>query len=270
MNIPSLNELIQSAIETQTVDMTQESTGGAGLMPEGYAVARMCTYIELGKQPQEYQGKAKAPADEVRIGFRLYGGPENCYDGRFISTFDLALSNNTKAGAKKLFERLNWDKSLVHIAQALGKAFLVKIEIHQNATTKKESNRLNIDGILPPIEPVSRQPFQVPELEEKELTYFFFDHPTKETWDSLFVDGKWDDGKSKNTIQEKIMTALNFQGSVVEQMIAGIVLPDLQTTTTATAPVTQAAPVVAPVVAPAAPVVAPSMANIVVPQAPKV
>ena len=60
MNIPSLNELIQSAIETQTVDMTQESTGGAGLMPEGYAVARMCTYIELGKQPQEYQGKAKA------------------------------------------------------------------------------------------------------------------------------------------------------------------------------------------------------------------
>ena len=228
INNTALNSLINAAIQTQEVDMTQESTGG-GLMPEGYAMARMVTYIEMGKQPQEYQGKAKPAADEFRVGFKLFGGPDNCYDGRFISTFDLSLSNGTKAGAKRLFDRLNWDNSIVHVAQALGKAFLVKIIIVKSKTTGKDGNRIDIDGLLPPIDPVSKGVYPVPEVTDADLTYFFFEHPTKETWDSLFVEGTWDDGKSKNNIQEKILTAINFAGSPLEQLLSGVVLPPTET-----------------------------------------
>ena len=253
LNIPVLNTLIQAAIETQEVDMTQEGTGG-GLMPEGYAMARMVTYIEFGKQPQEYQGKAKPAADEFRVGFKLFGGPDNCYDGRYISTFDLSLSNGTKAGAKRLFDRLNWANDMVHVAQGLGKAYLVPITIVKSKTTQKDGNRLDIDGILPPVDPVSKGNYPVPEVVETDLNFFFFEHPTAESWAKLFVDGKWDDGKSKNTIQEKIMTALNFPGSPLEQLMSGCVMPDPSTVVQPAATVVEPAPtvVVAPAVTPAA------------------
>src|SRR5213075_730646 len=122
----------------------------------GYAMARLVTYIELGQHPQEYQGKAKAPAREIVVGFKLYGGNENCYDGRFIKTFDLSLSNNTKSAAKILFDKLNWEGNMKHMAQALTKGFLVPITIVKSKTSGKEGNRINLAGILPPIDVVSK------------------------------------------------------------------------------------------------------------------
>ncbi|QFP93563.1 hypothetical protein [Pectobacterium phage CX5] len=260
MSLDILNSLINDVIETQAVDMTETSTGGGGgLMPEGYAMARVVTYIELGMQPQEFGGKAKAPAPEVKLGFKLFGGADNCYDGRFISTFDLAMMNNEKANAKKFFDKLNWDGSLRHFAQALGRAYLIPITINTNEKTKKQSNRIKLDGILPPIDPVSRGAYPVPEVTAEDLRYFFFDKPTKETWDSLFVEGSFDDGGSKNKVQEKIMTALNFPGSALEQLISGVVLPDPGSVgavpASASVPQTPAVPAdVGPAVTPTAPV----------------
>jgi hypothetical protein len=227
MSVQNLSALIDEAIELQEVDMTQEGSGGGGLMPEGYAMARLVTYIELGQHPQEYQGKAKAPAREVVAGFKLYGGEDNCYDGRFIKTFDLSVSNNPKSALKILFDRLNWEGNMKHMAQALGKGFLVPITINKSKTTGKEGNRINLAGILPPIDVVSKAKYPIPECEDSDLTYFFFDKPTTETWASLFVEGNWDDGKSKNRMQEKILTALDYPGSALEQLVSGVVLPDL-------------------------------------------
>lgn len=244
----ALSNLIQSAIATQAVDMTETSSGGAGLMPEGYAMARVVQYIELGLQPQEFNGKAKAPAPEIRIGFKLFG---DGYEDRFITTFDTALLNNEKAGAKKLFNKLNWKNDMVHFAQALGRAYLVPIKVVQNSQ-KKDVNRIDIGGIMPPIDPVSKQNYPIPEVEEKDFRYFFFDSPTKETWASLYVEGTWDDGKSKNRTQEKIMSALNFAGSPLEQLISGVVLPDTSTAAPAAAPAPAAEPAPA-VAAPAVP-----------------
>jgi len=227
MSLDILNTLIEDVVAVQHVDMTEESTGGGGaLMPEGFAMARMVTYIELGMQPQEFGGKAKAPAPEVILGFKLFGGPDNCYDGRFLSTFPIALGNNTKANAKITFDRLNWQGNMKHFAQALGRGFLVPVTVHTNETTKKQSNRLNLKGILPPIDPVSKGAYPIPEVTADDLKYFFFDKPTKEMWDSLFVEGTYDDGGSKNKNQDKILTALNFPGSPLEQLISGVVLPD--------------------------------------------
>lgn len=254
----NLNSLIEAAIQTQDVDMTETGTGGGGLMPAGFAMARLVTYIEFGSQPQEYQGKAKAPADEFRVGFKLFGGE---YDGRFISTFDLALSNNEKSAAKILFERLNWKGDLKHIAQALKRGFLVPITVVKSKTSGKDGNRINIAGILPPIDVVSKAQYPIPEVEDSDLKYFFFNSPTPETWNALFVDGTWDDGGSKNKIQEKILTALNFQGSALEQQLSGTVLPDL----TPDAPVVAEKPAEAAVATPA---VTPTLAMPVMPTMP--
>ncbi|BAS69536.1 structural protein [Pectobacterium phage PPWS1] len=258
MSLDILNGLIEDVIATQSVDMTEESTGGGALMPEGYAMARMVTYIELGMQPQEFNGKAKAPAPEVILGFKLFGGQDNCYDGRFLSTFPLALGNSTKANAKVAFDRMNWQGDMRHFAQGLGRGFLLPITIHTNEKTKKQSNRINLKGLLPPIDPVSKGAYPIPEVTAEDLKYFFFDRPTKETWDSLFVEGTFDDGGSKNKFQEKILTALNFPGSALEQLISGVVLPDPGTVgavpASASAPQTPAVPSdVGPTVVPETP-----------------
>lgn len=227
MSLDILNGLIDDVIAVQSVDMTEESTGGGGaLMPEGFAMARLVTYIELGMQPQKFDGQPKPPAPEVILGFKLFGGPDNCYDGRFLSTFGIAIGNNSKSNAKITFDRLNWQGDMRHFAQALGRGFLVPVTIGTSKTTNKQSNRINLKGILPPIDPVSKGAYPIPDVTAEDLKYFFFDKPTKETWDSLFVEGTFDDGKSKNKFQEKILTALNFPGSPLEQLISGVVLPD--------------------------------------------
>ena len=273
MSLDILNTLIKEVVAVQHVDMTEESTGGGGsLMPEGFAMARMVTYIELGMQPQEFGGKAKAPAPEVILGFKLFGGPDNCYDGRFLSTFPIALGNNTKSNAKITFDRLNWQGNMKHFAQALGKGFLVPVTVHTNETTKKQSNRMNLKGILPPIDPVSKGAYPIPEVAAEDIKYFFFDKPTKETWDSLFVEGSFDDGGSKNKHQEKILTALNYPGSVLEQLLSGVVLPDPSSVgavpASDSASITQAQPsvpevpaAIGPQSAPSAPVM-PTMPNL--------
>lgn len=223
MSLDILNSLMEDVIATADVDMTVTSTGGGGgLMPAGFAMARMVTYIELGLHPDSFDEK-KAPGHNIKVGFKLFGGE---YEGRFISTFDLKLSNNEKAKTKQFFDKLNWDGSLRHFAQGLGRAYLVPITLEKNKQGK-EVNRLNLGGILPPIDPVSKANYPVPELGSDDLRYFFFDKPTKESWDSLFVDGSWDDGGSKNVMQEKILKALNFPGSPLEQLISGVVLPEL-------------------------------------------
>jgi hypothetical protein len=240
MSLDILNSLIEDAIELQSVDLTETGTGGGGIMPEGYAMARLVTYVELGQQPQEFNGKPKNPADEFFVGFKLFGGDGDCYDGRFIKTFDLALSNNAKAGAKVLFDKLNWKGDMKHIAQALGRAFLVPIIIKKGADGK-ERNRINLAGILPPIDVVSKSAYPIPEVDMGDLKYFFFNKPTKGTWEALFVEGQWDDGGSKNKVQEKIMSALNFPGSELEQLVSGVVLPDLQDEAPADEPVAEPA-----------------------------
>lgn len=243
--------LVAAALDTQTVDLTETGTsGGGGLMPAGQAYARMYKYIEYGQQPQEFKGVKKAPADEFKIGFKLYGGAEGCYNERTIDTFGLAVSNAPNAGAKKAFDKLNWKGDIKHPAQAMGRPFMVTITVNKNATTGKETNRLDLNGIFPALNPVDGTQVALPELDSADRAFFFFQSPTVETWGALYVEGKWDDGGSKNKEQEKILQALNFPGSKLEQMISGVVLPDLtpDPVTPTAAAVVVSEVVVAPVV----------------------
>lgn len=247
-------------------DMTESVKGGSGsrLLPAGYAFGRLVEYVELGKHPQEFGGKAKEPALEVQVAFALWGQGYQNDDGTpyILRPFPFAVSRNEKAKAFKLFKALNWQGTATHFAQLVGAPFLVKI-VHE-AKSKTDAtivSRIDFDGFLPPLDPVTKAPYPIPEAPEDLYELFLWDYPTKEGWDSLYVDGKWDDGKSKNRVQETIMSALDFAGSPLQQLLMSSGISALPTAAAAlpAAPVAPAVPTqpAAPVIAPAAPAVAP-------------
>lgn len=282
--IQRLREQAAAAAAQATVDMSQASTGGGGerrLYPDGFAFAQLVEVIEFGKQPQEFGGKAKQPALEFRLGFALWGGdpakPDECYnnaDGSpgFIRTWDIALSNNEKARAKLLFDKLNYKGTAKSFAELIGEKYLVHILVKSSkADATKKFNDIDLKDIRPPFDPVSRTPYSIPDAPDDLFRMFLWSMPTKEGWDSLHIEGTNDAGKSKNFLQEKCFAALDFPGSPLELMLrgAGAHIPtpeELAAASAPAAPPVPTAPVAAPV-APAAPPVAPT-APIAPPAAP--
>ena len=239
--------LADEEVQATGVDMNEATKGGGGarLLPEGYAFGRLVEYVEFGMQPQEYQGQAKDPALEFSLGFALWGEGYQNDDGSpyIVRTFSMAMSQNEKSRSFKLFRALNWKGSKKHFAQILSEPFLVKIKhVAKSKTDATVVSRIDLDGFLPPLDPVSKQPYPIPEAPAELYRLFLWNRPTKEAWDALFIEGEYE-GKSKNRIQEIILGALDFQGSPLQLLLAGEV-PALPT-----------APAVAAVGAVAAPVV---------------
>ena len=239
--------LADEEVQATGVDMNEATKGGGGarLLPEGYAFGRLVEYVEFGMQPQEYQGQAKDPALEFSLGFALWGEGYQNDDGSpyIVRTFSMAMSQNEKSRSFKLFRALNWKGSKKHFAQILSEPFLVKIKhVAKSKTDATVVSRIDLDGFLPPLDPVSKQPYPIPEAPAELYRLFLWNRPTKEAWDALFIEGEYE-GKSKNRIQEIILGALDFQGSPLQLLLAGEV------------PALPAAPAVAAVGAVAAPVV---------------
>lgn len=283
-----LEQLRQQANQSAEVaaDMTEETKGGGGgrLLPAGVSLAYLVEVIEFGEQPQEFDGKPKAPAREFKLGFQLLNPAFANEDGScpVISTFDLAESRNAKARAFKLFKTMNWRNNHSRFAQMIGELFIVKV-IHVKNKAGKTVHRLDLDAVSPPIDAATGSTYTPPKpLDEKLLRLFLWDVPTVEGWNSIFIDGTRDDGESKNFLQNKCLSALDFEGSALQSMLLAnniaYQIPVKKDKTEAevpdaTAPATpSAAPVAAPAEAPvatpapvAAPTVAPAAAPVINP-----
>lgn len=262
--LAALQALAAQAVAESGIDLNEAVKGGGGgrLLPEGYAFGRLVEYIEFGNQPQEFQGQAKDPALEFTLGFALTGQGYQNDDGTpyVVRTYNTALSRNEKARAFKLFKALNWKGTAKSFAQLLGETFLVKIkQVPKSKTDPKIVSRIDLDGFLPPLDPVTRQPYPIADAPDEMYRLFLWSRPTKEAWDSLYIEGEYE-GKSKNRIQEQILAALDFQGSPLQQLLmaSGVTaLPTAAPATPVAAPVPAAPAAVAPTptpVAPAAPV----------------
>lgn len=267
MTPQELLALANQAAET-AADMNEAVKGGGGrLLPEGYAFGRLIEYIELGKHPQEFGGVAKEPALEVQLAFALWGQGYQNEDGTpyILRPFRFAVSRNEKAKAFKLFKALNWKGTAKTFAQLLGETYLVKIvNAAKSKTDATLVSRIDFNGFLPPLDPVTRAPYSIQDVGPGDYRLFLWDHPNKTCWDSLYVEGKFDDGGSKNRNQEYILEAVDFAGSPLEQLLAGsgLALPSAPAAAVAAPPVAAAAPAVpvapvAPAIAPVAPAVAP-------------
>lgn len=211
------------------LDMSTASKGGEKyLLPEGTALARLVEYIEFGKQPQEYKGEKKDPAMEVQLGFALYGKGYQKEDGspRMISTYRMKLSNNEKSKTFKLFNRMNAKRTAKNFAQLLGQPFLVPI-IHVN-NSKGTYARIDLDNIGYAIDPINRTEYPVPMPAEDIYRVFLWNHPTKEMWDSIFIE-------KNNFLQETCLSATDFPNSKLEQLLKGSV-PSLEAKPTPEAP----------------------------------
>ena len=271
--LAALQALAAQDVAESGIDLNEAVKGGGGgrLLPEGYAFGRLVEYIEFGNQPQEFQGQAKDPALEFTLGFALTGQGYQNDDGTpyIVRTYNTALSRNEKSRAFKLFKALNWKGTAKSFAQLLGETFLVKIkQVPKSKTDPKIVSRIDLDGFLPPLDPVTRQPYPVAEAPDDMYRLFLWSRPTKEAWDSLYIEGAYE-GKSKNRIQEQILAALDFQGSPLQQLLmqSGVTaLPTAAPAAPVAAPVAAAPAAVAPTPAPAA--VAAPVAPAAVPDAP--
>lgn len=279
--------LIAAAAETGP-NMTEVQKGGGGggrLLPEGYAFGQLVEYIEFGSQPQEYQGVAKDPAPTFQLGFALSGEGYQNEDGTpyLTRTYTMAMSRNEKAKAFLLFKALNWKGDKTHFAQMLGQKFLVKIvhtkpDAAAQAKGAKPRSIIDTKGFLPPLDPVTRAPYGIPDAPDSMYRLFLWEHPTLDGWNSLFIEGEFEakDGKparSKNFVQEEILGAVDFPGSPLEQLLvsSNVTFKRPEPKPVAAAPAAPAAAPAAPAAAPAAvPNVAPATAPVAVVPSPSV
>lgn len=258
-----------NAVAATAEDMNEAVSGGGGgrLVPAGQYVGRIVEYVDLGLQPQEYQGKPKDPAPEIRLGICLfYSNPEKPGDPDpyVIRPRELAISRNEKATAFKAFAAMNYkrDPNIKHFAQFIGEPFLFHIDVKTSKESKRQYNVVVWDKTAPAIHPVTKQPYDVPQAPDEMYRIFLWDNPTKEDWDSLYIEGEREDGTSKNFVQEKILAALNYQGSPLQLLLeggSGLVAP---------VQAAQAPQAAAPVVPPAAPAAAAPVAPAAAPEVP--
>lgn len=223
LTLAEIRALAAAAKET-AVDMTEEQKGGDGpkLLPEGYSLAYVTGVIEYGLQPQEFEGKATADADEVQLEFALLDEGYAGEDGTpyVVRTYPFKVSRNSKANAFKMFKALNWQNQHTAWIDLLGELILVKI-VQYDDSKKKKRSKIDTTGFLPPVDPRTKKPYSAPALDESLLRVFLWEQPTLECWDLLHIEGTTDGGASKNFLQEKLLGAKNFAGSALEELLLG-------------------------------------------------
>lgn len=246
-----LKALIAAAAAAE--DQTETTAGGFDfeLPPAGVTVGRLVEYIELGMQPQRaYEGKDKPPVDMVRLTFDLLA-PKNRHeykdaDGQDRVRYDRLSLNVTKklndrAKYTKLFNKMRAGRDdVTHMAQMidvplrleifhnLGKNKAGKEVTYANLWDKEGSMNIGVPKFQP--DPLADEWQDIPVDEAvSPLKVFFYNNPTQETWDSLFIDGVREvkDGDSvtevsKNWIQEMILSATDYSGSRLEAFMEGI------------------------------------------------
>lgn len=228
----------EAAAQTNMNEATKG--GGERRVPEaGLTRLRFISYIELGKHHDE---KYKKDKEEVVLQFEL-SGPKHPVleldDGRkvpFVITIRESKSLNEKANFYKLFRRMNYTGEHTHFAEMLGKEFLGTV-VH----SKKEGSDVVYANLRDDGGYTIRPPFvEDPETGESRKIEvsaplsaqrcLLFDYADKEQWDSIFIDGAYDEEKdkdgnvtkaarSKNVYQTRIREAKNFQGSSVEKLL---------------------------------------------------
>lgn len=254
---------INSVDTHQLVDMTQVKTGGGGrgLLPTGTAIVRFSSYVELGSHVQTFGGQAKPAAPQFKLGFHIVGGGGINKEGKgepyvqeagqfpFVSTFDTAMSQHEKAKAVKYFNALNRvGNKATHFIHKLSEQCLYALPISVVNRKGKDYNEIDFTNLQVAVNPTTYQAYtdeDMPKLEDKHIQVFLWEQPTKEMWDSIEIEGEWEAQKdaagnitaparSKNFLQEKCLTALNFEGSALQLLLqeigADYKIPELSTT----------------------------------------
>lgn len=232
----ALNEELQDDLE----DLTNPTTTTGRPIPEaGTTRLRFVEYIETGMRTTEFSQpggkKKKTTAPRVRFTFELSGknhAPME-FDGVQVPhTLSIRSSKgtNSKSGYIKLFKSMVGDVSnATNYIALVGDGFQGKVqhrEFDKTDGTKGKAAHLGsaTDGFT-----ITPATYEDPETGETKtlkidepispIRVFIWDRPSLAQWDSLYIDGTWDNGDTKNEHQETIKRAENFVGSPIYNLL---------------------------------------------------
>lgn len=226
-----LNRLAQAAKETGP-DLTQAQTGGGDYTPpaEGATRLRFVGYVEKGIHTTQWNGNPKTKPRAI-FTFELSGPkhPPREHEGKVypqLIKFTEVVGRHEKNGYMKLFKKMAAEyPNVTNFIELLGKSFLGTV-VHSKSKDGKKTfaNLRNGDGYT--IKGTSYEHPETNELHNVEVApaitpiqVFLWDFSDLTDWDALFIDGTYDDGGSKNRIQEDIKAAENWVGSPVFNLL---------------------------------------------------
>lgn len=233
-----LLNIAQGIDAAELTDMTDLKTGGGKgnrLLPTGLAFVRLSAYVEYGNQPQEFNGKAKDPALEFRLGFTIVGGVgeqegENgvTFEEDFVQgdhypviySYDTAQTTYAKSKAVAMFNAVNTAPKGTHFTQKLGTLYTIQIGRYKDKKGKLRNSH-DFTTLQPAIDPIKRKPYQHYEnvngdmvelraLTPEDVQVFLWNKPTtvsteqyQAMWDSIKIEGTYEvkdaDGNVKET-----------------------------------------------------------------------
>lgn len=254
-----LNNLTAGVDVTKLSDQTKQSEFTDNLPKEGPHMGRFIWYVEIGKHLKKGNPKYKTKDEDQNqalLGFELTGKKsisEYEKDGEkkefhpMLTANHIKISGHVKSPFKKLFDIMRAgsvsNSSATHFIQLLNEPVVAKVK-HNTVEDKTYANWRDDEGnfmVQPPVftnpETLETQRVNVPPAQEENFKVLIWDQPTKEQWDSLYIDGTHTrkekrkvDGKevevevehSNNWIQDLILKAKNFKGSPLHDLLEGL------------------------------------------------
>lgn len=236
IDLTKVKALAEQAAQTGP-DYSKQTEGGGDFKPpaEGNTRVRFTSYIETGIHTTSSGKFGDKTKPRAFFEFELSGPkhpPKVLEDGRKIPeriSFTLPVGQNKKNDYSKLFKIMTADfPGRKNFAQLLGEAYLGTV-VH-----RKFQKRGGGEGIAAELkndagftirsttyeDPATNEVRQVKVDEPiSDIRLFLWDLADTDQWDSIFIDGQYDDGNSKNKFQEAIKAAENLSGSAIEQAL---------------------------------------------------
>lgn len=191
----------------------QESSGPkAPILDEGAYPARLVAVIDLGLQPQSYNGEAKAPKNQLQTIYESTdefmpdedGEPDETKPRWFWDDFPLNHIKSDKATSTKRYMAL--DPNLEHDgdwAKLVGNPVIVGL----TRTKGRDGNEYNNVGSTSTMR--AKEANKLPELVNPVILFDLSD-PDVEVFNKL-----------PNRIQEKIKSNLEYEGSLLQKLLKG-------------------------------------------------
>lgn len=216
------------AVAENAHNMHDTTTGGGGsvILEDGFYYGYLCQYVEYGNREDVFQGKSSGVFPHFQLGVALFYDDDNPETYTVNRGFVTALKTSEKSGAVRIFRGLNItnDDAYTHIAQFLGEPRSFKVIKKETKTKGQFRNEIDWSATGPATEGRPAKPIALPDISDEDIRVFFWDSPTQEDWDKLYVEPRAAEGDKRaltNFIQNDIVNALNFEGSALQEMLEG-------------------------------------------------
>lgn len=200
----------QEAATTGDLSKAQEFSSGNKVVPAGDYYGYLMHYVDIGEQPDEFQGKLKGYVPNFKIGLALFDF--NQESGEFelakihYDNFGIPVKLAPKAKYMKIMNSFKTakDTGVKHFAQFFGKPKLFSVGVSNCG----KYNNVDLTTVKDGVNPMTKQPIVLPSVPEDRMCMFLWNNP---------IVGEFN--KLNDRTKEQILNAHNYNGSAVELML---------------------------------------------------